>query len=245
MDRQSACGPAHGRTIGLAIVTAALGLGLMSAAARADDLPLPAPFSGLGSLPVPFSWILPNYKVLSAPYQWSGFFASPLINYQTAQFRGGGGRTLKDARGFTFGAEAGYNYQVGNVVVGPAADLSYSLMKGSANADLASLARAEIGWTGSARVRAGYTFDRFMLYATGGVAFAQAKVDGPLTSSTHVQPGWTAGGGFQYLWSESAIFQAEYRRVELQDKAFYALPYGQAKVGVVMNLINAGFYFKF
>src|SRR6202011_5691539 len=143
------------------------------------------------------------------------------------------------------GAEAGYNFQFGQFVVGPAADLSYSFMHGTANTWLANVSKADIGWVGSARAKAGITFDRFMIYGTGGFAFAETKIDGPFASNTQTEPGWTVGGGFQYLWSDHAIFRAEYRRVELQNTDFYALPIRQTKVGVVMNLIKAGFYFKF
>jgi outer membrane immunogenic protein len=214
-------------------------------AARAADLPLPQPLAGAGSLPTPLNWILPNYTNLAAPYSWNGFYASPLINYQTAQWRGEGGRLLKNARGFTFGAEAGYNFRFGQFVVGPAADLSYSLMHGTANTWLANVSKADIDWVGSARAKAGIIFDRFMIYGTGGFAFAETRIDGPFASNSQTEPGWTAGGGFQYLWSDRAIFQAEYRRIELRNKDFYALPIRQTKVGVVMNVINAGFYFKF
>lgn len=242
MDRRWVSG--LGRFAGF-VSAGVLALGLAAVGARADDLPLPAPFSSLGSLPTPWNWILPNYRNLAAPYPWSGFFVSPLINYQTAQFSGNGGRLLRNAQGFTFGAEAGYNFQYGNFVIGPAADLSYSLMHGSANTWLANVTKDDIGWVGSARGRIGYTFGRFMIYGTGGVAFAQTTIDGLFASSSQTEPGWTAGGGFQYLWSESAIFQAEYRRLEIQNTDFTALPFYQRKVGVDINLFNAGFYFKF
>ncbi len=75
--------------------------------ARGDDLPFPAPLSGLGSLPAPANWLLPNYRNLAAPYRWSGFFVHPLIGYQTAQFSGDGGQLLKNANGFSLGAEGG------------------------------------------------------------------------------------------------------------------------------------------
>jgi outer membrane immunogenic protein len=232
------------RALGGLSVAAALGSGL-SGAARADDLPLPAPLSGLGSLSPPFNWLLPNYKNMVAPYSWNGFFATPLINYQTAEFSGAGGRLLKNAQGFTFGAEAGYNFQVGNFVLGPAADLSYSLMRGTSNSWFTDVRDADIGWVGSARARVGYAFDRIMIYGTGGLAFAETKVDGLFASNTQTEPGWTAGGGVQYLWSESAIFRLEYRRLQLENRDFYALPFPQTKLGVAMNLFGAGFYFKF
>ncbi len=228
-----------------AAVAAGLGLGVISVGARADDLPLPAPLSGLGSLPAPANWLLPNYRNMTPPYAWTGFFVHPLIGYQTAQFSGDGGRFLKNANGFTLGGEGGYNFQFGSFVVGPVADLSYSFMQASANSWLANVSKADIDWVGSARAQVGYTFDRFMIYGTGGVAFADAKVDGPFASNSRTETGWTAGGGVQYLWSDSAILHLEYRRIELQNADYYALPLDQRKVGVTMNLINGGFLWKF
>jgi outer membrane immunogenic protein len=244
MHRHSVGALARVRSFASAGLVAILGAGMLSPAARADDLPLPTPLSGLGSLPYPANWLLPNYRNMAAPYNWSGFYATPLIGYQTAQFQGNGGRLLKNAQGFTFGAEAGYNFQAGAFVFGPAAGLSYSLMHGTASTWLANVSKADIGWVGSARAKAGYTFDRIMIYATGGVAFGETSVDGLFASNSQTTPGWTAGGGVQYLWSDSAIFRAEYRRLELESKDFYALPILQTKVGVSMNVFNAGFYFK-
>jgi hypothetical protein len=132
-----------------AAVAAGLYFSFAAFGARADNLPLPAPFSSLGSLPTPYNWLLPNYRNLVAPYAWSGFFITPLIGYQTAQFQGNGGRLLRNAQGFTFGAEAGYNFQFGNFVIGPAADLSYSLMQGSANTFLANVTKDDISWVGT------------------------------------------------------------------------------------------------
>ena len=228
-----------------AVVVAGLTLGGISAAARADDLPLPAPLSGLGSLPAPANWLLPNYRTMAPPYAWNGFFVHPLIGYQTAEFTGGGGRLLKNANGFTLGGEGGYNFQLGRFVLGPAADLSYSFMQASANSWLANVSKVDIDWVGSARAQAGYTFDRFMIYGTGGVAFANARVDGLFASNSRTASGWTAGGGVQYLWSDSAILHLEYRRLELQNADFTALPLYQRKVGVAMNLVNGGFFWKF
>lgn len=228
-----------------ALPTFALAVVLAGGSACADDLSWPAPLNGLGNLPAPLNWLVPNYKALTAPYDWSGFFVNPIPNYQTAQFRGQGGRYLKNAQGVTLGLEAGYNFHAGNFVFGPAADLSYSFVRADANSRFANVSKVDVGWVGSARARAGYAFDRFMIYGTGGVAFAQTTIDGPFASNTETEPGWTAGGGIQYLWSKNDVFQIEYRRIELQNRDFRALPFGRTKVGVSMDVINAGFYFKF
>ncbi len=225
-------------------VAAAAVVVLFAAAARADDIPYAGPVAGLGSLPTPYNWILPNYKAAFVP-DWRGFTVNPMIGYQTAQFNGLGGRYLRNAQGFTFGGQAGYNFQVGRVVFGPVADVSYSLMRAGASTWLANVNKAEIGWVGSARAKVGYTFDRFLIYGTGGVAFAQTKIDGPFASNTQTAPGWTAGGGVQFLWNPNSIVQLEYRRLEIQNRDFVVLPRFQTKAGLAMNIISAGFAYKF
>src|SRR5947209_11634507 len=76
----------------------------LSGAAEADNIPfLPQPLSGLGSLPWPVSFILPNYKTVVPPNSWTGFYVSPQIGYQGAQFTGNAGDRLRSAHGITLG----------------------------------------------------------------------------------------------------------------------------------------------
>lgn len=241
--------------------TLAASLAFAGGAAEADDLPIvPQPVAGIGSLPAPLNWLVPNYSATLTP-SWTGFFVKPIIGYQSAEFSGNVGRLLGHAQGFTFGGEGGYNYQIGSFVVGPAVDASYSLVQGNANGLFFPYGgKADVGAFGSARARAGYVFgDRFVVYGTGGVAFAETEVNGPFYSESHTEPGWTAGGGIAYLWNPNAIISIEYRRLQTQNANFTgslpyyqtftpilaAYPWYQRRVGVAMNLITAGFHFKF
>ncbi len=234
-------GAAIGRTAGWRVSRLYTGIAalLFSVAvglpARADELP--EPLAAIGNLPTPLDWIVPHYKNLAAPFAWSGFFVSPLINYQSADFHGLGGRMLKQAHGFTLGGEAGYNFQAGQFVLGPAADLSYSFVQAGGNGFGPLGTKADIGFIGSVRARAGYAIDRFLIYATGGLAFGEIQVKNRLSfiSANQTTGGWTAGGGVQYLWSNEAIFQLEYRRLSLEDQNYSALPFGRSKVGVDMK----------
>lgn len=56
------------------------------------------------------------------------------------------------------------------------------------NGPITGMLRLKSDWKGSARVQLGYAFDSFLLYATGGVAFADAKLqtDGIGSSNTHI-----------------------------------------------------------
>ncbi len=235
-------------------------LAIAGGAAKGDDLPIvPQPVAGVGSLPAPLNWLVPNYSATLTP-SWTGFFVKPTIGYQSAQFSGNAGRLLGNAQGFTFGGEGGYNYQIGSFVLGPAVDASYSLVQGNANYLFFPYGgKAEVNAFGSARARAGYVFgDRFVVYGTGGVAFAQTEISGPFFSESRTEPGWTAGGGLAYLWNPNAIISIEYRRLETQNANFannsfyqgsypslWAYSWYPRQVGVAMNLITAGFHFKF
>ena len=61
-------------------------------------------------------------------------------------------------------------------------------------------------WQASIRGRLGWAFDRFQIYATGGVAWANFTLDAelvgiPVISSSKTLTGWTVGGGFEYAFT--------------------------------------------
>jgi outer membrane immunogenic protein len=228
----------------IAMLVAAAGIGW---AGTAGAQSLPDALRPIGNLPTPLSLIIPHYSELAAPYEWSGFTFKPLLNYTTTSFNSRGGRYLKDASGVTLGAEAGYNFQMGNFVLGPVADLSYSFMDGKGTPGALPRTRSEIDVFGSVRARVGYSFDRILLYGTGGFAFANLEVKSrsAAVSDSATLPGWTAGLGAEYLWSENALLRLEYRRIELSSRDFQTLPAGQTEVGASMNVFSGGFVYKF
>jgi outer membrane immunogenic protein len=76
-------------------------------------------------------------------------------------------------------------------------------------------------WQASIRGRVGYTFDRWLLYATGGVAFANlnmtvnlvptAGLPGVIFSQGTTAIGGTVGAGFDYACTDYLSFGIEYR----------------------------------
>jgi outer membrane immunogenic protein len=213
--------------------------------AKAQELP--SVMRPIGSLPAPANVLIPNYTSAMRSVDWTGFYVNPLLGYQSASFSGRGGRSLKQPSGATLGAEAGYHWQFGSFVIGPAADLSYAFMKGKERAGGPAGLRSEVDWFGSARVRAGFTVDRMLFYGTGGFAFAGAEVSSRVTrlSNERVLKGWTAGVGAEYAWSPNASLRLEYRRVALQGRQFRALPRGRDKPGLDMDVVNMAFAYRF
>lgn len=117
--------------------------------------------------------------------------------------------------GFTFGGQAGYNWQSGNIVYGIEGDVNW--VGNNASATLAGfgpiLASTKLDWMATARGRLGYAFSKFLVYGTGGVAFAHFAdaygFVGNEFSNSVTRTGWTAGGGIEYMVSRNWTVRAE------------------------------------
>jgi outer membrane immunogenic protein len=123
------------------------------------------------------------------------------------------------------GAQLGYNWQVGGLVVGLEVDSSFGMIASAVDLDAGLKADATLTAMGSARARLGYSFGNFMPYVTGGLAWAvleQGNTCTPTgTPSSYCDPGWgfdvrskqlfigwVAGGGAEFAingnWSVKA-----------------------------------------
>jgi hypothetical protein len=128
-----------------------------------------------------------------------------------------------DSQGFVGGAYAGVDLRMGMFLLGAEADFSYSDVESGAptNANGVNLyvggsdVSEQINWMGTVRGRAGIGFGNVLVFATGGVAFADVdyayNLSTPIdfehlaeASKSETKIGWTAGGGFEMsygLWS--------------------------------------------
>lgn len=87
-----------------------------------------------------------------------------------------------DPDGVLLGAQVRYNRQKDQFVFGVEADIAWVHLKDSVSEDFGSgifgvniAAASEVTWPATVRGRAGVTFDRVLLYGTGGIAFAGVK----------------------------------------------------------------------
>ncbi len=103
----------------------------------------------------------------------NGFFDPPLAN----QLR-------ENSNGFMGGAQAGYNQQMGNVVLGIEGDISWMKLKGSSASSVLDPPihvftmqhQGSVDWLATARGRLGVLpTDRLLVYATAGVAIAHIR----------------------------------------------------------------------
>jgi outer membrane immunogenic protein len=145
--------------------------------------------------------------------------------------------------GFGVGAQFGYNYQMQQIVVGFEADLDWGDGARSTNfvapPNLASLTHAghqSAGreWLGTARLRAGYAFDRALIFASGGLAYGGVRAessaslfDGSNTddfagSASGTKVGYTLGGGVECAFAANMSLTTEHLRYDL-GKGDYAV----------------------
>lgn len=198
------------------ILLPAFAAALLSSTAFAADLPARGP----AIAPAPMAYAAPIFT-------WTGFYIGAQAGYawgkdRTVEFTTATGVPTGFSRGsspdgFIGGLHAGYNHQIGSFVLGFEGDVEYSGMKGGYRLANGNGTDSKIGWQGSLRARAGFAFDRALIYATGGLALADIKhtyIDGitPATESfSKTRAGWTAGAGVEYAFTRNVTGRVEYR----------------------------------
>lgn len=201
---------------------------------------------------------------IAAPItNWSGFYlgghlgggfgtSGDLSRTQTATFivraffLGGG----TDTSGFLGGGQFGYNYQLGNFVIGAEANLSGADIRGSGGTVLISTAPA--GGHVSANTdlitdvtgRLGYAVGPWLYYAKGGAAWSHNAYD--LVTSTGVdwhwdgtRTGWIAGGGIEWAFRPEWSAKVEYQYYDLGGSGHLTNPAGETAVGTYTQFVHA------
>jgi outer membrane immunogenic protein len=155
--------------------------------------------------------------------------------------------------GLLGGGQIGYNYQAGAMVWGIEGDFSGTSLRPS-NTDAAGFTHTtSTYWTSTVTGRLGFTFDRTLLYAKGGAAFADERnsvVDptGLFTSSgTTTVAGWTAGGGVEYALDPHWSAKIEYDYLGFGSQGVSAALPGGAPGSVDLNIqrVIGGINYRF
>ena len=120
---------------------------------------------------------------------------------------------------FTFGGQAGYNWQAGQFVFGVEGDWNW--VDGKVNTILtpvigAVAASTNLEWTASLRGRVGLAFSRLLIYGTGGVSVARfSDAFGFVAFGTNAfsldetRTGWIGGGGLEYMVTRNVTARIE------------------------------------
>lgn len=201
----------------------------LAGVANAADLPRKAAPAPVVAVPV-----IPN---------WAGFYAgiqggfavnrgrfTDINGFNTA-LSNPGLEYKADKTGGLAGVNAGYNLQSGNLVYGVEADWSWVGAKAESGPTSAGSIRNlttsfDVRWLATVRARLGITTGPLLIYATGGVAFADVKDNASVFGGapliqvgtfdiSKTKTGYTAGGGIEYLIDPRWTVRAEGRYVDL------------------------------
>ena len=191
--------------------------------------------------------------VFVAPFSWSGFYVGINGGYGwgTSDWSSAVTTDSVKPKGAIVGGTLGYNLQTGNWVWGIEGDFDYSAIDGT-NIGTGICAGA-VGcetkntWLATLRGRVGYAWDRWMVYGTGGAAFADVRMTrNSGLSETDTQTGWTLGGGLEWAFAGAWSAKLEYLYVDLGDATCDASTCGiSTSVSEKLNLVRAGVNYRF
>lgn len=193
--------------VGTKILLVAAGTALSVLAAAAADIPAKTP-------------------MMSAPSalttaDWSGFYFGGHLGWGHALSRG----TYDDvddtapidfgSSGVLYGAQAGYNWQIGRLVYGVEIDGTWGKLDSSRTDNNGDRQQMETSLLASARFRSGAAVDNVWIYGTIGVAYAQSKFtvtgDVPSPASRDLDGvGLVSGFGAEYAIAPNWSLRGEY-----------------------------------
>lgn len=229
------------RSLILGLVT----MGVLAPAALAADLPR-------GPVKAPLQPFVPLFS-------WTGFYVGGNLGYGWSDGDGTitagvvSGPYSGSGNGILGGVQAGYNWQTGGWVLGIEADFQASGGKGPVSGVAGAAVftgTAKTPWFGTIRGRLGYTFDRTLVYITGGGVYGRAELEGvsnvtlPYSVSEDYWT-WTVGGGVeQALWASRWSAKIEYLYVGAPDNI--PIPPGTAVTGDLQShIIRGGVNYRF
>lgn len=160
--------------------------------------------------------------------------------------------------GFVGGIHAGHNWQSDSFVFGIEGDAEYADIDGDTDVffdaddeEPIGSVKEEIDWLASLRLRAGYAFDRTLIYATGGLAVGGAELTfvdneiGTLVDEDKTLWGYTIGGGLEFALSDALSARVEYRWTDLGDIDGDDGEGSSAEADVQFHAVRAGISWHF
>ena len=210
------------------LVAAVAAFGFVNAASAAD-MPMKSPA-----------------PMMAPAYNWTGFYLGINGGYGWGSTTGAALPTFTGSNpnitGGLVGGQIGYNFQMGNWVLGLEADYDWANING------ATLTGGSITVNnlGSARGRLGYAWDRVLVYGTGGFAWGAMTGAGFGVSESHTLTGWAAGGGLEYGVTQNLSVKGEYLYTSLSAQNYFVGLVGPPNdAGVNVSTVRLGANWRF
>ena len=238
----------HKGTMRSLLVFAGLAGALVSPSAMAADIARPV-------------YKAPPAGALPVAYDWTGFYIGGHVGYGWAkkdwQDSFGLFNLSTDANGFLGGGQVGFNYQIGQFVLGAEGDFSWTGINGGSTLTGGGVPapgrsfNTDVNWVSTVTGRLGLAFDRWLVYAKGGVAWAEDKFSTDLytfpgaVEVTDTRIGWTAGAGVEYAFAPAWSAKLEYNYMDFGDKAVSFSPTTTTSIDQQIHVVKLGINYKF
>jgi outer membrane immunogenic protein len=172
----------------------------------------------------------PTASQTSSP-DWSGLYvgAHAGAGIAPADYRAGsGGLNIPmsiDADGAIGGVLVGYNLHYDRMLIGLEGDVSFGRIEGGNTLAGFSDPRMQAEFIATVRARAGYLWDRVLIFATAGIGYAQAEIKetlqiGAQTTKSNGHIGFVVGGGLEWALSETVRLRTEYAYANFNRRSY-------------------------
>ena len=211
-----------------------------------------APPSGIGSRrPLddsPRFKHTPPPRRMAQPGIWQGLYVGGHGGYVGASATPTNGYDTVDFSGGVFGMHAGYNAQMGNLVLGLEGDGTWANASGSRAFGGPTFVQTDMNWTSTLRMRAGYAVDNVLIYGTGGLAFGNFDIGvgttGISSSISQSSLGYVVGAGLEMKFTRNLSGRVEALYYGFNDKT-YDFATGSVPVDLNATTVRAGLTYHF
>jgi outer membrane immunogenic protein len=206
-------------------------------------------------------------------YNWSGFYLGVHAGYIWGRSRVFDNGVLTESGaptdGFVGGLLAGYNRQVGPLVLGLEGDFGWSNAQGHGTVVVPPPPPPppppplppplppgpntyRLMWDSHFVGKAGFTSDRWLLFATGGIAIAgfsfQEGVPPGTPPSNRIPAtyvGFSVGGGVEYAFTQNLLGRLQYIYDDFGGKSYTTADGGSYRVNLTSQTLRGGLSWKF
>ncbi len=143
-----------------------------------------------------------NEPVAQGPHDWSGNYVGAQIGASSSKIPG----PFTNRTGVLGGLVAGKNVQSGNFVFGGEVEANFA----EAEHRIGRGGSLQQSWNSNAKVKAGYAFDKTLVYGTLGYGVTRFKAKDNTTSAPGWEGGALVGAGVEQALSGPVSLKAEY-----------------------------------
>ena len=202
---------------------------------------------------------LPTHKAPPAPapyyappaFTWTGFYIG--VNGGWG-FSGTDNNSFGNLNGGLIGGTVGYNYQMGQFVIGYEGDVDWADVHGGNFAyglpGGFGTDKLTTNWMVTERARLGYAVDRTLFFVTGGYAGIDTHGTfsdsfGNFGSQNVWHNGGVVGAGVEYAFTNNISLKGEYLYMPTFSETYFPGTPDQTKTGLGMSMFRAGLNYKF